>query len=94
MLERIVLLGPTGLIDADELPAEVRFSRIGPLPTPRDAYLFELPDTGIDLETVERGFVEQALAKTKRNQTAAAKLLGITRYQLRYRMEKFGIETG
>jgi transcriptional regulator with GAF, ATPase, and Fis domain len=72
----------------------VRFSRIGALPVPHGSYSFELPDTGIDLETVERGFVEQALLKTKGNQTAAAKLLGITRYQLRYRMEKFGLETG
>ncbi len=44
------------------------------------------------LEQVERGAIEQALAKTNRNKTAAAKLLGITFRALRYKLEKLGIE--
>ena len=35
---------------------------------------------------------EQALARTTGNQSAAARLLGISRYALRYRMEKFGLK--
>jgi two-component system response regulator AtoC len=92
MLERIVILGPQGMIGPDDLAAEVRFSRIGELPRPDGAFAFPLPETGIDLDKVEKEFVIQAIAKTKGNQTAAAKLLGMSRYQLRYRLEKFGLE--
>jgi DNA-binding NtrC family response regulator len=45
---------------------------------------------GVDLEAVEKGLLRQALARTAGNQSAAARLLGITRYALRYRMDKFG----
>jgi two-component system, NtrC family, response regulator PilR len=44
------------------------------------------------LEQVERGAIEQALVRTNRNKTAAAKLLGITFRALRYKLEKLGIE--
>lgn len=44
------------------------------------------------LERIERGVIEQALAKTNQNKTAAAKLLGISFRALRYKLEKLGIE--
>lgn len=44
------------------------------------------------LERLERGVIEQALAKTSQNKTAAAKLLGISFRALRYKLEKLGIE--
>ena len=50
---------------------------------------YVLPATGVNLEEVERSLITQALERTHGNQTAAAKLLGITRYALRYRLEKF-----
>ncbi len=56
-----------------------------------DGCPFLLPAEGIDLEAVERGLLMQALARTGGNQSAAARLLNITRYALRYRMEKFGL---
>ena len=56
---------------------------------PMDGCPFELPMDGVDLEAVERGLLQQALARTSSNQSAAAKLLGISRYALRYRMETF-----
>ena len=40
----------------------------------------------------EREVIEKALEKTRYNKTAAAKLLGITFRQLRYRIKKLGIE--
>ena len=51
-----------------------------------------LPDEGVDLEQVDRGLTEQALHRTGWNQSAAARLLGISRYALRYRMEKFEMQ--
>jgi DNA-binding protein Fis len=53
-----------------------------------------LPAEGVDLDAVERGLLEQALQRTGGNQSAAAKLLGISRYALRYRMEKGGAGRG
>lgn len=50
---------------------------------------FELPPDGVDLEAVERGLLAQALVRTNGNQSRAARLLGISRYALRYRMQKF-----
>jgi len=47
-----------------------------------------LPDY---LEKIERSAILEALAKTGFNRTAAAKLLGITFRQLRYRMQRLGI---
>jgi DNA-binding protein Fis len=38
---------------------------------------------------VERDFVRQALELTHGNQTRAARLLGLTRDELRYRVKKF-----
>jgi two-component system, NtrC family, response regulator AtoC len=91
LLERIVLLGTSELVGPDELPAEVRFSRVRELPAADGTLPFPLPADGVDLDQVERGFLVQALARTGGNQSAAARLLGISRYQLRYRCEKFDL---
>jgi two-component system response regulator AtoC len=51
----------------------------------------EFPDSGLSLEAVERALITRALAKAGRNQSAAARLLGISRDTLRYRMEKHAL---
>ncbi|MBY0438642.1 MAG: sigma-54 dependent transcriptional regulator [Burkholderiales bacterium] len=57
----------------------------------------EAPDIrGLPLEdylaTIEKQAIVEALEKTRYNRTAAAKILGISFRQLRYRMERLGIE--
>jgi len=52
----------------------------------------ELPAEGVNLEILERELVVQALQRTGGNQTKAATLLGLNRDQIRYRIEKFGLE--
>jgi two-component system response regulator AtoC len=54
---------------------------------------FELPPSGVDLETLERNLVVQALRRSAGNQTRAGGLLGLNRDQVRYRIEKFGLRT-
>ena len=44
------------------------------------------------LDRLEREAILQALGKTGFNRTAAARLLGITFRQLRYRMQRLGIK--
>lgn len=52
---------------------------------------FELPATGVDLEKLERSLVVQALKRSGGNQTKAGAFLGLNRDQIRYRIEKFGL---
>jgi len=51
---------------------------------------FVLPAEGVPLETVEIELARQALARTGGNLTRAAKLLDISRDQLRYKLKKSG----
>ena len=88
VIERTVILLPGDVIQPEDLPPELR-SVAGAVNA--DGCPFLLPAEGIDLEAVERGLLMQALARTGGNQSAAARLLNITRYALRYRMEKFGL---
>jgi DNA-binding NtrC family response regulator len=53
---------------------------------------FRLPPEGLVLEDVEKQLLVQALERAHGNQTHAGQLLGINRDQVRYRIEKFGLE--
>lgn len=57
---------------------------------PNDAE-FVIPDSGFRLEEHERMLLMQALDRSGGNKSRAAKLLGLSRATLRYRLEKFGI---
>ena len=83
LIERLVILSGDGLIKASMLPKEIV----------KGAYasknnIFTLPDEGLNLEELEISLVRQALEKSKGNQTQAAKLLGMSRHALIYRMDK------
>lgn len=52
---------------------------------------FLLPTHGVDLEKVECSLVMQAVLREHGNQSRAARLLGLNRDQVRYRIEKFGL---
>ncbi|MDZ7698211.1 MAG: sigma-54 dependent transcriptional regulator [Deltaproteobacteria bacterium] len=49
---------------------------------------FSIPSNGISLEKVEADFVRQALEISRNNQTAAAKLLGLTRAKFRVLLKR------
>jgi transcriptional regulator with PAS, ATPase and Fis domain len=51
-----------------------------------------VPSSGIELEEVERSLILSALEQADNNKSKAARLLGLTRHTLRYRMEKHGLE--
>lgn len=50
--------------------------------------LFKLPEEGINLEEMERHLLVQALERTRHNKTRAARLLGISRDAINYRLKK------
>jgi transcriptional regulator with GAF, ATPase, and Fis domain len=62
-----------------------------PLASPSGSAAFQLPAQGLVFEELERELVRQALERTGGNQTRAAKLLGMTRDQIRYRIRKFSL---
>jgi DNA-binding NtrC family response regulator len=45
----------------------------------------------LDLERMERRLITRALERTGQNVSAAARLLGISRDTLRYRLERLGL---
>jgi len=81
-IERAMLLADHGLLGAED------FATLSKAATPAT---FRLPPEGVDLESVERQLVIQALQRAGGNQTQAGHLLGINRDQVRYRIEKFGL---
>ncbi|HEY6323141.1 MAG TPA: sigma 54-interacting transcriptional regulator [Thermoanaerobaculia bacterium] len=50
------------------------------------------PPGGVNLEMVERDLIAQALQEARNNRSRAARLLGISRSQLYYKIQKHGIE--
>lgn len=59
----------------------------------REEFKPYLPSQGIALDEVEKQFILEALKMKKGNKLQAAKMLGISRSALLYRMEKYGIKT-
>jgi len=86
MLERAVTLCASGTISESDLAI-----RAGSLPGTDNA---NATTTGLgdQIEDVQRQAIVDALQQTRYNKTAAAKLLGLTFRQLRYRIKKLGIE--
>jgi DNA-binding NtrC family response regulator len=85
VIERSLLLSDGDTILPSDLPAGVR---AGLAATKRGALGLEIPEAGIDLEGVERALILQALEKTSGNVSRAARLLGLSRRTLQYRLEK------
>jgi len=81
-IERAMLLADNGLLGVEDFATLSRTTTTS---------IFRLPPEGVDLETVERQLVIQALQRAGGNQTHAGHLLGINRDQVRYRIEKFGL---
>ena len=83
MVERTLLLADGDVIGLEDLPAAVRMRRAAGPGIPVD-----IPDEGIDLDVLERRLILRALEKADGNVTRAARLLGLSRRTLQYRLEK------
>jgi DNA-binding NtrC family response regulator len=86
VIERAMIFCETNAINPADLALPVTITD-GALPS-----AFRLPETGIQLEDLEKSLLTQALQLAQGNKTRAAALLGLSRDTLRYRLEKFGIE--
>jgi DNA-binding NtrC family response regulator len=87
--ERMLILFSGRTVEPTNLPAEFKPSTV-PKSAANDAG-FELPDQGISMDELEANLIEQALFKTAGNRSRAARLLGMSRDTLLYRMKKYAI---
>ncbi|PJA96758.1 MAG: sigma-54-dependent Fis family transcriptional regulator [Ignavibacteriales bacterium CG_4_9_14_3_um_filter_34_10] len=55
-------------------------------------FVLKIPSEGIRIDLVLKSLILQTLKITKNNQVKAAKVLGLSRSKLRYRMEQLGIQ--
>ncbi len=85
MLERAVTLCPSGNICESDLALKSGTALA-------DEGSGTAVNLGHQVEDVQRQAIIDALEKTRYNKTAAAKLLGLTFRQLRYRIKKLGID--
>ncbi|NKE73824.1 helix-turn-helix domain-containing protein [Candidatus Manganitrophus noduliformans] len=93
MIEQTVLLSRDSVIAPEQLSLLTGLIKMNQVDRQKENMdRFPLPLQGISLEKVERDFVLQALEQTSWNVTQAAKLLGLTRDTLRYRMDKYKLE--
>jgi len=84
VVERCVILASGETIDTPDLAlaGSPRASHSGP---------FSLPEGGLNLPDLEQDLIRQALVRSGGNRSQAARLLGIPRHVLIYRLEKYGI---
>jgi transcriptional regulator with PAS, ATPase and Fis domain len=54
---------------------------------------WSVPPGGLVLDDVEQNLISSALHQAGNNKSKAARLLGLSRDTLRYRMEKYGLES-
>jgi transcriptional regulator with PAS, ATPase and Fis domain len=86
LCERLsILLAGSVVVEAEHLPSEF-FSKHNV----RELESFTLPDEGVNLESLEKDLIQQALDRANGNRSKAAKLLGLSRDTLLYRMRKHG----
>lgn len=85
-IERSIVLSSSERLEADDIRLDANRAR------PQSASNF-LPD-GMNLDQYEQSIIREALKRAGNNKSQAARLLGITRNALRYRLSQMGIDDG
>ncbi len=92
MIERAVILAEEGRIDLQHLPE--RILRQDRPPATGESIPFDFVPGVDSLESLEMRMIHQALKQAKGVKAEAARMLGISRFQLLRRMEKHGLTEG
>ena len=87
VVERSILLAKGPRVEADDVKIEMGVGRARPAFSV-DAFLPE----GMTLDQYEQSIIREALKRANGNKSQAARLLGLTRNALRYRLTQMGIE--
>jgi DNA-binding NtrC family response regulator len=88
VVERSILLAKGPRVEGDEVRIDMSIGRARPAATSADGFL---PD-GMTLDQYEQSLIKEALKRANGNKSHAARLLGLTRNALRYRLTQMGIE--
>lgn len=88
LIERAMILGKGPELSLLDFPAELREQSSVPISSGH----LSLPEEGLDLAELERDLLRQALVRTGGNRTQAARLLNLTRDQMRYRIKSNNLE--
>jgi transcriptional regulator with PAS, ATPase and Fis domain len=88
LCERLSILLSGKTIEPENLPSE--FVRLSNVSSPKITD-FTLPETGVQMDALEADLIYQALSRTQGNRSKSAKLLGLSRDALIYRMQKHGV---
>jgi len=91
VIERASILEDGDMVTSAHLPADMLGGH--PNAASSRSATFMLPLEGVPLESVEFELAKQAIERTGGNLTRAAKLLDISRDQLRYKLRKAGYDT-
>jgi DNA-binding NtrC family response regulator len=91
VVERVMILESREYLHLEDLPPEIRSFAAAEAPGADEKSPFALPPQGIVLEEVEESLLRQALERSRGNRTHAARLLGVSRDTLRYKLKKFGL---
>jgi DNA-binding NtrC family response regulator len=87
VVERSVLLARGPRVEADDVKIDTAVGR-SRYSAPSDGFLPE----GLTLDQYEQNLIREALRRANNNKSQAARLLGLTRNALRYRLAQMGIE--
>jgi transcriptional regulator with PAS, ATPase and Fis domain len=86
LCERLSILLAGRVIEPENLPYEF-ISSVSKI----EKSNFTLPALGLQLEELEADLIHQALTRTNGNRSKSARLLGISRDTLLYRIQKYGL---
>jgi DNA-binding NtrC family response regulator len=86
VIERSLVMCPGGTLDA----ADIKLEAV-PAPRAQNHEPHFLPD-GLTLDQYEQEIIREALRRADGNKSQAARLLGLTRNALRYRLSQMGME--
>jgi DNA-binding NtrC family response regulator len=104
VIERAVILENTSKLQIESLPGEIillhdhddvdgadefESDNVGEMNL--SSLQIDFPDEGISLFKLEKQIIQKAIEKAETNQTKAAKLLGISRDTLRYKIKKYNL---
>jgi two-component system NtrC family response regulator len=87
VLERAVILTQDHSIGPEHLPLRLQHEERSLADV-----AVSLPPQGLSLEDVERSLLQQALERSRYNKSQAARLLGMSRATLRYRLKKHDLD--
>ena len=85
VIERSLLLSPTATLRAVDI-------KLDQSAKPKPAVSDFLPE-GVTLEEHEQSIIREALRRANGNKSQAARLLGLTRNALRYRLDQMGVDS-